>query len=96
LSFGGDEFAILMPNRSIEDARAVGERISSLFGQMPWSHTTVPRPTLSIGLATASCADASARQDLIRRADAALYRSKSAGRATIRACDGRATMPSRV
>lgn len=93
IRLGGDEFVVLMPNQSLEEARAVGERISSLFGQMPWSSADVSRPTLSMGLATASCADTGAREDLIRRADAALYRSKSAGRGTIRHCDGSHRMP---
>jgi len=77
---GGDEFAVLMPNQTVSEAKAVARRIQDLFCQMPWPHRAAERPTLSIGVASAWCGDPKGAAELLRRADTALYRSKSAGR----------------
>jgi len=84
IRLGGDEFAVLMPDQSMLEARAVAERLAALFGQMPWAYPDVPQPTLSIGLALTNGQDPGGARDLLRRADIALYRSKSDGRNTIR------------
>ncbi len=83
IRLGGDEFAVLMPNRSLDDAHVAAVRIRALFGQMPWSHDGVPRPTVSIGLAAAGCREPDGRQDLLHRADTALYGAKGCGRDAI-------------
>jgi diguanylate cyclase (GGDEF)-like protein len=80
---GGDEFVVVMPGRTASDARPVAERLAALFRQMPWPHGAVPRPTLSIGLASMLPGEEPEAQDLLRRADAALYHSKRTGRARI-------------
>jgi diguanylate cyclase (GGDEF)-like protein len=80
---GGDEFFVLMPGRNAAEARHVAERLSALFRQMPWSHAEIPRPSVSIGVASAYPGDLSDPQELVRRADAALYSSKRAGRARV-------------
>lgn len=85
IRIGGDEFTVLMPNLSLEEAKAVGRRLSALFAQMPWPHAKVRKPTLSIGIAVEWCSDPGGAEELLRRADAALYRSKDEGRNTIRA-----------
>ena len=84
IGFGGDEFAVLMPNQTLDLTRTIAERLARLFGQMPWPHEGVTRPTLSIGIANAWCNEANASQELFRRADTALYNSKNAGRDSIR------------
>ena len=76
---GGDEFVILMPDASLPQAQRIAQRLSSLFGQMPWPHTQVPRPTLSVGLAVASREEQKDGPALLRRADDALYESKRRG-----------------
>ncbi|MHC4949126.1 MAG: GGDEF domain-containing protein [Planctomycetota bacterium] len=85
---GGDEFLVLMPDCDLAAARAVAERLRTLFGQMPWPHRRVVRPTLSIGLASAWRGGEAAAEDLLRRADQALYASKRAGRARVTVLDG--------
>lgn len=86
---GGDEFVVLMPNQTVAEAKAVAQRIQELFGQMPWPHRTAARPTLSIGIASAWCGDPQGASELLRRADAALYHSKSTGRDCVTAYDDR-------
>ncbi len=83
LRIGGDEFIVLMPGLDKDNARAIAERVSALFGQMPWSHAKPAPPTLSIGLAAADPGELSDPNELIRRADAAMYDAKHKGRARI-------------
>jgi diguanylate cyclase (GGDEF)-like protein len=77
---GGDEFVVLMPDRTVTEAETAALRIQELFAQMPWPHAAVRRPTLSIGIASAWCGGGAGETELLRRADAALYHSKSTGR----------------
>jgi len=86
---GGDEFVLLMPNLSLQEARVVAQRLAALFGQMPWKHTRPARPTLSIGVAGALSSDREGGDGLLRRADEALYRSKAAGRNSVRIAEDR-------
>ena len=89
---GGDEFAVLMPNQTVSEAKAVARRIQDLFGQMPWPHRAAARPTLSIGIASAWCGDPKGAVELLRRADTALYRAKSAGRDRVTAYEDQRTV----
>jgi diguanylate cyclase (GGDEF)-like protein len=82
---GGDEFIALLPDQSMQQAKAVAERMGKLFGQMPWSFGDVGRPTLSIGLASVVPNDVDDPNELLRRADEALYASKRRGRNCITA-----------
>jgi diguanylate cyclase len=74
---GGDEFMLLFPKRSPEQALVEADSIHTAFGAL--GHT-LPRPvTLSIGLA-ARPAHATEFDDLMRATDEALYRAKREGR----------------
>jgi diguanylate cyclase (GGDEF)-like protein len=75
--FGGDEFAIILPQANVEGALIVAERLRKRIEQ-----TEVPaygRMTASFGIATFPV-HASSRETLIVSADRALYYSKDAGR----------------
>lgn len=75
--FGGDEFAVILPQADLEGARIVAERLRARIEQ-----TEVPgfgSMTASFGLATFPL-HASARTTLVVAADQALYTSKSLGR----------------
>jgi diguanylate cyclase (GGDEF)-like protein len=77
--FGGDEFAILCDDLADEqDAIAVGERVLKSFG-LPFqlAHGEVVSAA-SLGIALAGDPDQDP-EDLIRDADAAMYRAKQAG-----------------
>lgn len=73
--YGGEEFAILLQQSDALRGRHVAERVIAAMRVHPWALRPV---TLSIGVAVAAPGDAAAT--LLRRADAALYRSKQAGR----------------
>ncbi len=68
---GSDEFAVLLPSASLEEAHAITDRIREAIAE-----TTEPRATVSIGLAPLS-PDARA---VVLAADLALHRAKIAGR----------------
>lgn len=80
--FGGEEFAVLLPNTSSTGALDVAAAIRVELANAALAHATHParRVTVSIGVATATAQDALPAEDLIARADAALYRAKHAGR----------------
>ena len=77
---GGEEFALLLPGTNLRDAMALADQLCEKIGSTPIDLTTVGLPmTSSFGVATISDNDTSL-DDMTRRADRALYRSKRAGR----------------
>ena len=73
---GGEEFAILLRDATIDQAKTIGERIREGVAQLPiFGGDDADRFTVSIGIATAEDADASF-DVLFGRADKALYRAK--------------------
>jgi diguanylate cyclase (GGDEF)-like protein len=83
--YGGDEFAVVLPNASEPEARTLAERIEK-------GAAADGRATLSIGGATFP-RHASSMDDLLRRSDEALYAAKRAGRGCIRWSDAPAADP---
>jgi diguanylate cyclase (GGDEF)-like protein len=84
--WGGDEFAIVMPNSDPDAARHLAERLMThLAEQAPGSADDGP-VTVSIGIATFDPARTASvtRDQLARSADEALYAAKAAGRNRIR------------
>jgi diguanylate cyclase (GGDEF)-like protein len=82
--FGGEEFALLLPQTDEQDARRVAERMRAHIAGMPIDvgdnpGSEVIRLTVSIGVAALSTSG-SQLSELLATADAALYRAKHAGR----------------
>ena len=80
--YGGEEFIVAMPLTGVEQAEQVAERIRQSIADCPFSHReTQPDGVLSIsGGVAVFPMDGQNSTDLIRNADQALYRAKSAGR----------------
>ena len=79
--FGGEEFAILMPGSNAEAAVHSAERIRQRIADYRFDPVLLPtgfHPTISIGVAVLN--GAGTPQDLIARADRALYAAKAAGK----------------
>jgi diguanylate cyclase (GGDEF)-like protein len=76
---GGDEFAILLVDASTCEADAIAERIAELFRQPFAIDTSSVGIGVSIGVAQ-SADGAVADDELIRRADVAMYAAKAAGK----------------
>lgn len=79
--FGGDEFAIILPNTDLEGARAVAERIMYVVGglSIPADDVAMIQCSISLGIASWEASDANATE-LLRRADERLYVSKRTGK----------------
>jgi len=80
--YGGDEFALVLPETPASEALLVAERVrrrvdERLF-RMPDSREVL-RATVSIGLATYPD-DADEKRSIVEKADAALYRAKHGGK----------------
>ncbi len=78
---GGEEFVWLLPGFDIERARPLAERLrQSVENGVPGS--TLPNVTISLGLAEFRRGDTA--EELLARADAALYEAKDLGRNQVR------------
>lgn len=79
--YGGEEFAVILSDTKARDAGPVVQRLLDLVrttGITDDQGRELPGVTLSAGLAEPEPGDTA--QELIRRADQALYRAKAAGR----------------
>ncbi len=77
--FGGEEFVILFPGTSAEDAKSVLDELRGHVAALPFHFRGEPVTiTFSAGLATLE--DGDAEDTLFDRADKALYAAKEAGR----------------
>ena len=85
--WGGDEFAVLMPNSDRASAIACAERIRLRTAQYLGDRDAgTVGVTISIGVAVGGAGDTAI--DVISRADRALYGAKTNGKDTVRVSDG--------
>ena len=82
--YGGDEFVILLPNTTKDDAMVVAERIRARCASS--STDGLPPYSISVGLCCTSDGNIS-MDEFINAADEALYRAKEAGRNRVDGCD---------
>ena len=82
--FGGDEFAVLLPETDLEHARLVAEKLRSIVAtaELVVGDARVP-VTVSLGVASLVPGTDDA-EELVRRADERLYEAKRAGRNCVR------------
>lgn len=79
---GGEEFVVVMPDTSLEDARRIAERIRLHVAGSPFrvmGGEELLSVTISIGVAAGAGGEDSS-QALLKRADEAVYEAKSRGR----------------
>jgi diguanylate cyclase (GGDEF)-like protein len=77
--FGGEEFVVLLPGIDKEQAAHKAELLRKEIARTPLAGDAFPALTVSIGVATCP-EDGSSPQELIQKADEALYESKHQGR----------------
>ncbi|MBI5430923.1 MAG: EAL domain-containing protein [Nitrosomonadales bacterium] len=89
---GGDEFIVMLEGLGAEaeqaatQARAVGEKIRESLGHAYWLRDTEHLSSCSIGISLYHSRDITV-DDLLKRADTAMYEAKSSGRNTLRFFD---------
>lgn len=86
--YGGEEFVIVANNCELSGAIAIAQRFRRSLASLsepynPHGHDL----TASVGLSASFDPSLSGPEDLIRQADAALYRAKEAGRDAVWVCD---------
>ena len=80
--FGGDEFVVLLPKKDTYQAGIIAERIRAAVATMSFAREhadEVIKVTISAGIATYP-QDGSTYNELLRKADRAMYRAKGLGR----------------
>jgi two-component system chemotaxis family response regulator WspR len=80
--YGGEEFALLLPDTDLAGALRVGEACRAGLEQLALPHPGAPRGlvTMSMGVTCIVPGEEDTLEDLIARADAALYEAKRTGR----------------
>jgi len=82
--YGGEEFALILPRTDMVSAYNVGERIRAAIAELritvDTDATLALRVTASFGIASYPESKARDGEDLVRRADRALYRAKQTGK----------------
>lgn len=77
--YGGEEFAVFLPDTELEEARAIAERLRTLIADTEVSYAGVSfQVTISIGIRPTKHEET--LENLIGEADQALYRAKELGR----------------
>lgn len=77
--WGGDEMLVILPDTRLAEARGVAENLRSAINCRPLSiNGRLLQVSLSLGIAELAAEEGA--EQLLERADAALYTSKSAGR----------------
>jgi len=86
--YGGDEFAVLLPDTDLSGAGALAERIrATIEARAIRNPTTLGTISVSIGVATMTGAEDGEPSALVRAADGALYQAKRDGRNLVRIAD---------
>jgi diguanylate cyclase (GGDEF)-like protein len=80
--YGGEEFAIVLPNTDAPEAQRIGEALRRAIEALGIEHggSATGQVSISVGIAIQPALDTGDPDDLLRLADAALYRAKDAGR----------------
>jgi len=77
--YGGDEFCVILPNRTLEQAREIMERLRHVFAN--YQHADEPDLCVSLSIGLATCRPEFPHASMwLNEADKALYIAKNTGR----------------
>jgi len=84
--YGGEEFVIALPETALPGATAFAERVRELIEERDFQHAggSALRLTASVGVACYPFPGLETVEDLLAKADQALYRAKAEGRNRVR------------
>jgi diguanylate cyclase (GGDEF)-like protein len=87
---GGEEFAAILPETTLEKAMEVAERVRKATArfEVPILSGGVLSVTISLGLSTLKAGENASLDSLLRQADQALYEAKRSGRNTVMSSSG--------
>jgi diguanylate cyclase (GGDEF)-like protein len=79
--FGGEEFVILLPDTSLAEALIIAEKLRKIIEELKIKvKNSYLGVTVSMGIATINRAQDQSIEDIIKRADNALYMAKNSGK----------------
>ena len=78
--YGGEEFAIILPETGIEEACVVGTRIKDTISDLIFKPEFGEKQSIKISIGVTELIDGEDYKTFIKRADKALYKSKDTGR----------------
>jgi diguanylate cyclase (GGDEF)-like protein len=82
--YGGEEFAILLPEVHYANALVLAEKVRKLVESTRYEYNAIPfKATISVGVASVG-ADIKNVKQFIEKADQALYKAKAEGRNRVR------------
>ena len=83
--YGGEEFVILLPETALPGASSFAERVRERVATREFADESDPLSvTVSVGVATITGGEEEDSEEVLARADAALYRAKQDGRNLVR------------
>jgi diguanylate cyclase len=77
--YGGEEFLVMLPNTDTEDAMKIMQRVQRELTKQYFLHEN-QRVLITFSAGVAQLQPGEGQADLIKRADAAMYRAKTSGR----------------
>lgn len=77
--YGGEEFILVLPDTTLAEARVAAERLRAEVARHPFVHEE-RRYAVTMSLGVAELSEFDTADDLIKRADEALYAAKRSGR----------------
>ena len=87
--YGGEEFLVVLPEQDVEMAAEIADRLRRSVEDLGIRHeANAPGGVVTISAGVAVLAGSGDADDLLRKADEALYEAKEAGRNTVRTRDG--------
>ena len=83
--FGGEEFAVILPQTPLAGAAAVGENIRSFFAAAPLKVATTAKDlgTMTVSVGAAHYRQGESSEELLQRSDRALYAAKNGGKNSV-------------
>ncbi len=78
--YGGEEFAILLPETKLKKACVVGERIRKTIGDIVFTPEENGKISITVSLGATEYMKGEDFHSFIKRCDKALYKSKETGR----------------
>ena len=78
--FGGEEFLIMAPETAATRAAELAERLRVMVSDIPFYMETIPPVGITISAGVTQLVEGESIEEMLSRADSALYRAKAQGR----------------